>query len=92
MRSSRSKLTIHLVWAGVVLLPFAAWLLVLGFSELPPGQCSGIGWGCSLAGLDAVGFALVVFGPFVLALLAVGHGVIGFVYRRRDRAVAPTEP
>lgn len=37
----------------------------------PEGACSGIGWGCSLYGWDAAGFALLVLGvPYALVLLA----------------------
>ena len=86
MRDLSRRTKIHLAWAALVLVPFTAWLLVLSQSTLAPGQCSGIGWGCSLAGMDAVGLAIIVFGPFVLAFLAFGHGVIGFVLSRRHRA------
>ena len=87
-----AKAKIHLAWAALVVTPFAVWLLALWQTTLAPGQCSGIGWGCSLAGTDAVGVAIIVFGPFVLAFLVLGHGVIGFVLRRRERASGSDRP
>ena len=69
----------HAVWAGAILVPFLVWMAILSQSELPPGQCSGIGWGCSLAGWDAVGVAAVIVGIPLLVLLLAGHIVIGIV-------------
>jgi hypothetical protein len=63
---------------------------VVSQSELPPGQCSGIGWGCSLTGWDAVGIGLIFIGVPLLFLLLVGHLIIGAaqVIRSRRRAAS----
>lgn len=74
----------HAVWAGLLLLPFAAFLLYLSQTELPPGQCSGIGWGCELAGMDAVGIALLFYGIPLALVWLIGHAVIGLVQWRRS--------
>lgn len=48
-------------------LPLAP--IYAGANEMPEGACSGIGWGCSLYGWDAVGFALLIVGiPYALGL------------------------
>jgi len=75
----------HSIWALLALGPFGAYLAWLSQTALPDGQCSGIGWGCSLAGWDAVGLTLIIFGaPLALAWLA-GHLVIAIVQHRRGR-------
>ena len=82
----RSRMWIpHVAWAGLIVIPFVFWMAVLSQSELPPGQCSGIGWGCSLAGWDAVAFALIIIGVPLLLLLLLGHLIIGFAQWLRSR-------
>ena len=77
--------TPHAVWAGSIVIPFVIWMGVVSQSELPPGQCSGIGWGCSLAGWDAVGVGLIFIGVPLLLLLLVGHLIIGVAQLVRSR-------
>ncbi len=69
----------HLIWFLAVALP-VTWLIIgAGQTEQQPGQCSGIGWGCSLSGSDAAAFVAIIVVPPALAILAIGHGVIGVV-------------
>lgn len=76
----------HAIWAGLLLVPFAAFLRYLSLTELPPGQCTGIGWGCGVAGMDAVGIALLFYGIPLALVWGIGHAVIGAVgwIRRRS--------
>ena len=84
-RRSSKRWEPHVVWAGIIVVPFVAWMLWLSQTELPEGTCSGIGWGCELAGWDAVGIALLFIGiPLLLALLA-GHAIIGLAQWIRSR-------
>lgn len=51
-------------------LPLAA--LLAAANPMPEGACSGIGFGCSLYGWDAAGFALLVLGvPYAVGLAVV---------------------
>ena len=83
LRRTRVK---HAVWAGTVLVPFAVYLVWLWRTTLPSGTCSGIGFGCSLAGDDAVEVALVFLGVPLALLWFTGHLVIAVVDRRRRAA------
>ena len=65
-------------------LPLAA--IIAAATPMPEGACSGIGWGCSLYGWDAAGFALVIFGVPYAVLLAATLVILSFVGRR----AAPT--
>lgn len=88
-RPPRTRMwTPHAVWACSIVIPFVIWMGVVSQSELPPGQCSGIGWGCSLAGWEAVVVGLVFIGVPLLLLLLVGHLITGVtqVVRSRRRA------
>ena len=85
-QSLRSKLWLpHAVWAGIIVIPFVLWLAALSQSELPEGTCSGIGWGCELAGWDAVGITLIFVGIPLLFVLLVGHLIIGLSQWIRSR-------
>lgn len=79
----------HLLWAAAVLIPAAIYLGWLWSTDLPPGECGGIGWGCGLAGPDAVGFALILFGPPLALVWGFGHVVIemlvSWARRRSDQ-------
>lgn len=90
-RRQRSKLWLpHAVWAGVLVIPFAAWMVALSQTELPEGTCSGMGWGCSLAGWDAVGIALLFIGIPLLLVLLFGHLIIGLAQWLRSRRQRPS--
>jgi hypothetical protein len=85
-QGQRSKLWLpHAVWAGVIVIPFLVWMLALSQTELPEGTCSGIGWGCELAGWDAVGIVVLFFGIPLLFILLFGHLVIGLAQWLRSR-------
>ena len=61
-------------------LPLAA--VVAATNPMPEGACSGIGFGCSLYGWDAAGFALLLLGvPYALGLAAV-LGVLSLLPER----------
>lgn len=69
MNAPPNRRTPWLLYALTLLsaAPLAA--LVAWQTPQPPGTCSGIGWGCSLYGWDAAGFALLLFGvPYALVL------------------------
>ena len=76
----------HALWAGAVIVPLAVYLVWLSRTTLPNGTCSGIGFGCSLAGDDAVEIALVFLGVPLALLWFAGHVVIAVVDRRRRAA------
>lgn len=85
-QGQRSKLWLpHAVWAGVIVIPFFLSMLALSQTELPEGRCSGIGWGCELAGWDAVGIALLFLGIPLLLILLLGHLIIGLAQWIRSR-------
>lgn len=50
---------------------------------MPEGACSGIGFGCSLYGWDAVGVAYLIFGIPFAVMLAVILGVLSLPSIRR---------
>ena len=60
--------------AMVSLLPIGAVLAVT--NPMPEGACSGIGWGCSLYGWDAVALGMVIFGAPYAVLFAIVLGVL----------------
>lgn len=85
-QGQRSKLwQPHAVWAGIIVIPFTAWMIWLSQTELPDGTCSGIGWGCEVAGWDAVGIALLFVGVPLLFVLLCGHLIIGLAQWLRSR-------
>lgn len=75
----------HALWAGTLLVPFAVYLAWLSQTSLPSGTCSGIGFGCSLAGGDAVEVALLFLGIPLALLWLTGHVVIGVIIAVGDR-------
>lgn len=73
----------HVIWTLAVFIPAGAILLAASLTTLPDGQCSGIGFGCSLAGPDlAVLMAYVVVPPAV-AIWIIGHVIILMVQNRQ---------
>ena len=68
------------------LLPVGAILAVT--NPMPEGACSGIGFGCSLYGWDAVGFGLIIFGIPFLVVFAVVLGVLSLPAIRRPAVSA----
>ena len=76
----------HAIWAVLLLVPFAAFLAYLSRTELPPGQCTGVGWGCGVAGMAAVGIALLFYGIPLALVWVMGHAVIGVVQWIRRRS------
>ena len=69
-----------MTWSLVIVAATAALLLAIAQStKAQPGECNGIGFGCSLHGKDAAGFAAIFVVPVALALLVVGNAVIAFI-------------
>lgn len=62
-------------------LPIGA--ILAASNPLPEGACSGIGFGCSLYGWDAVGFAFIIFGIPFAVVFAVVLGVLSLPSIRR---------
>ncbi len=61
-------------------------------SKLPEGQCSGIGWGCDVAGTDAAALLLIFVGIPLALIWLLGHGVIAVVqWTKRKRSLASTD-
>lgn len=93
-RIRRIAIGAHLLWF-VVVAGTAALLLVhvAQITKARPGECDGIGFGCSLHGADAAGFAAIAVVPIALLVLALGHAIIAVVAYRatrgeRQRAIA----
>lgn len=66
----------HIAWAALVVGVVGLILLAVGQTRLSQGQCSGIGFGCSLGGADAAGFFAILIVPPAIGILAVGHALI----------------
>src|SRR5437588_10871766 len=79
-RATRAHVTWVVVVAGAVALIL---LRVAQVTKLRPGECDGIGFGCSLHGADAAAAAAIVVVPVALLVLAIGHFVIAVIARRR---------
>lgn len=62
-------------------LPIGA--ILAASNPKPEGACSGIGFGCSLYGWDAVGFAYIIFGIPFAVVFAVVLGVLSLPAVRR---------
>ena len=70
----------HMGWAALVVGVFALVLGGAALTELPEGSCSGIGFGCELAGPDLALLILMFVGPAVLGVMLAGHIVIAAVH------------
>lgn len=79
----------HAAWAALVLVPFLYLLVSVFLTDIGPGECSGIGWGCTLAGADGAGFVLIFFGIPALLVLLGGHLAIGLAQWLRRRSSQP---
>ena len=88
--SSSRRYLAHAIWTAIVIVPFLFVLISVFLTELGPDQCSGIGWGCELAGADGAGVVLIFFGIPALMILIVGHLVIGLAQWLRGRS-SPVE-
>ena len=83
MKRWRSPWSPWLVYLAtfISLLPIGTVLAVT--NPMPEGACSGIGFGCSLYGWDAVAFGMIIFGVPFVTLLAVVLGVLSIPALRR---------
>ena len=79
VRSRHWQAWTHAVWTLLIAGAAAATLLSVALSKTPPGQCEGIGWGCSLHGRDAALFAAIFVVPIALAMLVLGNAIIAVV-------------
>ena len=73
----------HVMWFGLVAGFVGVILLAAGSTDHPEGQCSGIGWGCTLSGGDLAAFVGGYLVPPALIVLGLGHLVIAAIQRRR---------
>ncbi len=62
-----------------------ALLVAIAQTDQPEGQCTGLGFGCTISGADLAAFAAMYIVPVALVLLAVGHAVIALVQNLRRR-------
>lgn len=76
----------HAIWAAILIVPFLFILLSVFQTDVGPSGCSGIGWGCTLAGADGAGLVLIFYGIPLLVVLVIGHLVIGFAQWLRRRS------
>jgi hypothetical protein len=79
---------VHAIWAAIILVPLAFVTILLLMSGPAEGQCSGIGWGCELAGSDAALFFLIIVGIPLAFIWLIGHGIIAFVQSRKRKKLA----
>ena len=75
----------HLIWAGFIVSVVAALLIAVAQTDQPAGQCSGLGWGCTLSGADLAAFAAMLVVPIALVVMAIGHVLVAFVQSLRKR-------
>lgn len=78
-----SALTIYVLML-VSAVPLGA--IMAAANPMPPGGCSGLGFGCSLYGWDGVAFVAVLFGAPYVFVLGVALLVLAKVRRRPDLA------
>ena len=84
LRDPRRARTAFMVLLGLVAIAIVVFIIMLAFAptENASGQCSGIGWGCSLAPRDALLFAGAFLGiPTFLGTLIIGALVIAAFVR-----------
>jgi hypothetical protein len=60
-------------------------LISAATTDQPDGQCSGLGWGCTLSGGDLAWFIAAFLIPPAVVVLIVGHLAIWAVQRHRRR-------
>ena len=92
-RPARKPWVAHAIWAGVVLIPLLVITFLISLTTLPEGQCSGLGWGCNVAGAEAAGIFFIFIGIPILLVWLVGHAVIALIQwlrRRRARSALPS--
>ena len=81
-RIRRIAIRAHLLWLVVVAGTVALTLVhVAQVTKARPGDCDGIGFGCSLHGVDAAGFAAIFVVPIALVVMAIGHVTIALIAR-----------
>jgi len=94
-RIRRIAIRAHLLWLVVVAGTVALTLVhVAQVTKARPGDCDGIGFGCSLHGADAVVFAALYVVPIALVVLALGHTIIALIAHRaavRARSLGPSD-
>ena len=71
----------HIVWATFVIGVVAVILVAAGQTHMSEGDCSGIGFGCSLYGADVAGFLAIIIVPPAIGILVVGHALIAATRR-----------
>lgn len=95
MNPSRSRLrpylwTLGVLWLLPALLVGGAWLVLP--KDLPPGQCEGIGFGCTLSPADTALLLGVLAGPTLATLGVVGVVVVAVVQAVRSKRLPRRSP
>lgn len=77
------------LWALGILWLLPAVAVLIGYLVLPkhnpPGQCEGIGFGCTLTPADTVVLLAIMAAPVLLVAGLVAAVVIGLVQSRSER-------
>ena len=76
--------TLGLLW-GLPLTGVGIGYLLLPH-DVPPGQCEGIGFGCTLSQADTMLLLLVMGGPVLVTAGAVGCAIIALLQLARGSA------
>jgi len=79
--------TLGVLWLLPALLVGVLWLVLP--KELPPGQCEGLGFGCTLSPADSVLVFAVMAGPLVVTLGVAGVCVVAAVQTLRAHRPQP---
>jgi hypothetical protein len=96
-RTRRNAILAHAIWTVVVAGAVASILFQIAeATKAQRGDCDGIGFGCSLHGVDAAGFAAILVVPIALVVMAIGHVTIALLARaaaaRREREMSNASP
>jgi CHASE2 domain-containing sensor protein len=84
-RTGRSRWP-HVIWATIVVAVVSVFLFAVSRTEQPAGQCSGLGWGCTLSGGDLAAFTATLIVPPAVLVLLIGHVIIAIVQQLARRA------
>jgi hypothetical protein len=81
--------TLGVLW-GLPLVAVGIGYLLLPH-EVPAGQCSGLGFGCTLSLADTMLLLLVMVGPVLVTVGAIACAVIALLQLARGSARTPSQ-